>query len=277
MPADTSGSRWSTKMHASKTITATVVVAAVLVLLSSSPAEAVAGKYAFFPQDFLRGSSFVVVKGRRAPPLGPFRLIRYAQAFALNNEQEEIAASRGWLLRSCSGAVVHHGDNAILNFRKPTALSWRASVIASHVNSGPYYGTYLDTLRVWWPYGYYDRAPCRLTHSQAFRASLALVKMVKARTGGKYLIENGRGIGDTLSYQEHPWQVHTLEILADGVQIEQFMLRPENLDLYVAEMKRLGRWGLTTFAKCKNSPRLCRRAFELGLNGDAYMTVMPRA
>ncbi|HYY45398.1 MAG TPA: hypothetical protein VE975_09470, partial [Actinomycetota bacterium] len=130
------------------------------------------------------------------------------------------------------------------------------------------------SLRVFFPRGdYYDGLPCGLKDSDWLQASITMVEAVKHKTGGKLVIENGRGLGSGSDYLAHRVAARKLIAHGSGVQIEQFARNKPLLD--AREMHEIGAMGKMVFAKCQGRVEVCRTAFARGLNGAAYMTVAP--
>jgi hypothetical protein len=207
--------------------------------------------------------AFVVQKGAKVVPSG-VRAINYEQSFALNDTEAAYARSRGWLAKTCGGSEIHPANIrgvTLLDVTNAAALEWRAATIAGETNGKGYDGTYLDTLRAYHPDGFYDGTPCGITDAKWLTASVNLVTLVKARTGGKLVIANGAGMGSGRKYFATNRAADPIIAAADAVQIEHFARRADS-SADVAFIDAVTGQGKLAFAKCDNQPDACTSLFS---------------
>ncbi len=210
------------------------------------------------------GSDAFISKGGAVPGSGyTGKVINYEQAFALNSNQASYASSRGWLATTCDGQEIspqNIPDVKLLDARIAAARDWRAGEIAAETTSKRAQGTYLDTLRAFWPDGFYDGTPCNNSDAAWNTASVELVKAVKAKTGG-FVIANGAGLGSGNKYIQNQAESDKIINVSDGVQIEQWMSNPENADADKRFMQMMIGRGKMVFAKCKSALTTCQNNF----------------
>lgn len=211
------------------------------------------------------GSDAFLSKGSQDPGAGyRGKTINYEQAFALNDSEASYARSRGWLAKTCSGQEISPANIpsvTLLDARIPAALEWRAGMIAAETLQKNRHGTYLDTLRSYWPDSFYDGTPCNNSHEAWNRASVNLVQAVKAKTGGRFVIANGAGLGSGKAYFGNQVAADKIINAAQGIQIEQWMRNTKNADLDKRFMQTMIGKGKMVFAKCKSAMATCQRHF----------------
>lgn len=211
------------------------------------------------------GSDAFLSKGSQDPGAGyTGRTINYEQAFALNDSEASYARSRGWLAETCSGQEISPANIpgvTLLDARIPAALEWRAGMIAAETLQKNRHGTYLDTLRSYWPDSFYEGTPCNNSHEAWNRASVNLVQAVKAKTGGRFVIANGAGLGSGKAYFGNQVAADKIINVAQGIQIEQWMRNTKNADLDKRFMQTMISRGKMVLAKCKNTLQVCRSKF----------------
>ena len=210
------------------------------------------------------GSDAFISKGGAVPGSGyTGKIINYEQAFALNSNQASYARSRGWLARTCGGQEIsplNIPGVKLLDARIAAARDWRAGEIAAETTSKRAHGTYLDTLRTFWPDDFYDGTPCNNSDAAWNSASVELVKAVKAKTGG-FVIANGAGLGSGNKYFQTQAESDKIINVADGVQIEQWMGNTKNTDEDRRFMQQMIGKGKMVFAKCKSAMTTCQSNF----------------
>lgn len=218
-----------------------------------------------------RGYDIVVVKGRpSAAELGELRdshaeplLVNYEQAFALNAEEAEFARSKGWLAETCTGEEIHPENIpgvTLLDATIGDALVWRTDLIAGDTAGGAYGSTYLDTLRTFFPDGFYDGTPCGLSHEAWLQASMDTVELVQQKTG-KAVIANGSGLQNGRNYFDHKSEADELMALADGVQIEHFLRSRNSMEQDLGFIGAINDAGKDAYVKCARARDACREAF----------------
>lgn len=232
--------------------------------------------------DATKAHDFVIVKGRlTASPIEAIRetrarvrLINYEQAFALNSRESRYARTHGYLAQTCSGSEIHPvtiPHVTLLNVEDPAAVAWRASVISSETNRFRMDGSYLDTLRAFFPESFYDGVPCAVTEEMWLRASITLVEEVKRQTD-KLVIENGAGLQSGRNYLEHRAAADQLIGAGDGVQIEHFGRSRRHSD-DVSFARTLAAKQKIVLAKCDGSPTDCATALDDASVTRAYLTL----
>jgi len=207
--------------------------------------------------------AFVVQKGAKAVPSG-VRAINYEQSFALNDTEAAYARSRGWLAKTCGGSEIRPANIravTLLDATNAAALEWRAATIADETNGQGYDGTYLDTLRAYHPDGFYDGTPCGITDAKWLTASVNLVTLVKAKTGGKMVIANGAGMGSGRKYFATNGAADPIIAAADAVHIEHFARRADSTE-DVGFIDAVTAQGKLAFAKCDNDASTCISLFS---------------
>jgi hypothetical protein len=256
------------------------------------PAAASSGAvrfYAFVNSQDLAGTlpaaSVAIVKGRldgqelisARGTAAVDSIVNYEQAAALNSSEASLANSKGYLARTCSGALIHPRSIpsvTLMDLTNPEAVAWRAAMVSSETAVG-YDQTYLDTLGSFYPDKFYTGRPCRngvaITNAQWRDGSISLLTSVRNLTA-KPVIANGFGLGSGGGYLRHQADSDLLIAAADGVQIEQFT-RSGNLDRDAAYLRILAAKGKTAYAKCKSTLAICEATFLAGAGPDAYLAV----
>jgi hypothetical protein len=211
------------------------------------------------------GSDAFLSKGSQDPGAGyTGRTINYEQAFALNDKEASYARSRGWLAKTCSGQEISPGNIPgvkLLDARIPAALDWRAGMIAAETLQKKRDGSYLDTLRSYWPDSFYNGTPCNNSDEAWNKASVNLVQAVRAKTGGRFVIANGAGLGSGKAYFGNQAAADKIINVAQGIQIEQWMRNTKNADLDKRLMQAMISKGKMVFAKCKSAMTTCQSHF----------------
>ncbi len=211
------------------------------------------------------GSDAFLSKGSQDPGAGyRGKTINYEQAFALNDSEASYARSRGWLAKTCSGQEISPANIpgvTLLDARIPPALEWRAGMIAAETLQKNRHGTYLDTLRAFWPDSFYDGIPCNNSDEAWNTASVEMVKFVRTKTGGRFVIANGAGLGSGKAYFGNQVAADKIINAAQGIQIEQWMRNTKNADLDKRFMQTMIGKGKMVLAKCKNTLQVCRSKF----------------
>jgi hypothetical protein len=163
---------------------------------------------------------------------GVQKVLNYEQTFALNSSEASFARSNGWPALTCTGREIHPKNIpgvVLMDALDPGARAWRATTIAGETNAKGADGTYLDTLRAFFPESFYDGVPCDgLTseaRDEAWRAaSVEMILLVKASTPDRsYLVANGAGLGTGSAYLTHEAAAQTLVVAADAVQMEHYL------------------------------------------------------
>ena len=210
------------------------------------------------------GSDAFLSKGAQEPGAGyTGKTINYEQAFALNDKEASYARSRGWLAKTCDGREISPANIpsvTLLDGRIPAARDWRAQTIANETLAKKRHGTYLDTLRSYWPDSFYNGTPCNNSDAGWNTASVELVSLVKQKTG-RFVIANGAGLGSGKAYWGNQAAADKIINVADGVQIEQWMRNTKNADLDRRFMQHMISKGKMVFAKCKSSMTTCQTHF----------------
>jgi hypothetical protein len=208
--------------------------------------------------------AYVVQKGAKVVVPSGSQAINYEQSFALNDTEAAYARARGWLAKTCSGKEIHPSNITsvtLLDVTNPAARDWRAATIAAETNGKGYDGTYLDTLRAYHPAGFYDGTPCGITNATWVAASVDLVTLVKAKTGGRMVIANGAGMGSGRKYFATNRAADPIIAAADAVQIEHFA-RGGYSSEDVAFLDVLTGGGKLAFAKCDSTAATCTSLFD---------------
>lgn len=227
----------------------------------------------------VQGHSVVIVKGstnasalnglRQAHP--QLRFVNYEQAFALNQTEAAYGRERGWLAITCNGREIHPKNNlqmTLMDGTIPQARDWRTQLVGDETNTNGYDGSYLDTLGSYFNRDFYTGRPCGLTNQQWREASIATVDLVQAKTG-RFVIENGFGLGSSPAYEQHKGDSNMLIAAGDAVQVEQFLRVNGREDADVALIVSINVQGKGVYAKCKTaSETQCRSAFARAGNVD---------
>ncbi|MGH8884932.1 MAG: hypothetical protein ACRDYX_07130 [Egibacteraceae bacterium] len=229
--------------------------------------------------------SVVIVKGstnasalnelRQAHP--QLRFVNYEQAFALNPTEAAYARERGWLAITCDGGEIRPKNIpqvTLMDGTIPQARDWRTQLVGDETNTNGYDGSYLDTLGAYFNQDFYTGRPCGLTDQQWRDASIATVDLVQAKTG-RFVIENGFGLGSSRAYEQHKVGSDMLIAAGDAVQVEQFLRVNGRKDADVALIVSINVQGKDVYAKCKTaSETQCRSAFVRAGNVDRnYLSV----
>ncbi len=211
------------------------------------------------------GSDAFLSKGGAVPGSGySGKVINYEQAFALNSTEASYARSRGWLARTCGGQEISPQNIPgvkLLDARIVAARDWRAGMIAAETTSKRSNGTYLDTLRAFWPDSFYNGTPCNNSDAAWNTASVEMVKAVKAKTGGRFVIANGAGLGSGNKYFQTQAVTDKIINVSEGVQIEQWMRSAKSADADRRFMQQMIGKGKMVLAKCKSTMTTCRKYF----------------
>ncbi len=211
------------------------------------------------------GSDAFLSKGSQEPGAGyRGRTINYEQSFALNSTEASYARSRGWLAKTCSGQEISPANIPgvkLVDARISAALDWRAGMIAAETLQKNRHGTYLDTLRSYWPDSFYNGSPCNNSDEAWNTASVNLVQAVRAKTGGRFVIANGAGLGSGKAYFGNQAAADKIINAAQGIQIEQWMRNTKNADLDKRLMQTMIGKGKMVFAKCKSAMTTCQSHF----------------
>jgi hypothetical protein len=206
------------------------------------------------------GYKWVIVKGRTdgariqgvRSERSALRLANYEQAAALNRREARYARDRGWLALTCDGDEIHPKSIpgvTLLDITIEEALRWRAQQIADETTSLGYDGSYLDTLRSYYPVTFYDGIHCiDDVHSQWLLSSIELLKLVRARTN-TMVLANGAGLQSGKNYRDHESSADRLIEAADGVQIEHFFRNPRGYEADLDFVQRLIDRGKLVFVK----------------------------
>jgi hypothetical protein len=269
-----------------------IVLCVVVLFLLHGTATAAPQLYRIAGLSQMTGAiSGAVIKARFSPSdvarlhaAGVQKVINYEQSFALNTAEASFARSNGWLALTCTGQEIHPKripGVVLMNALDPGARAWRATAIAGETNAKGADGTYLDTLRAFFPESFYDGVPCdgltSAERDEAWRAaSVEMILLVKASTPDRsYVVANGAGLGTGAAYLANEAAAQTIVEAADAAQMEHYLRSSRRK---VQDNGVIARWNALNadaWALCSTaSDATCKSAFADVESARNYLDVV---